>query len=244
MTFARRLAKDGYGLMLVGRRRERLEEVAKELGGAEVIPADLTKDEDLKLIEDRIAACPNLELLVNNAGFGTKGRFFEVPVEGQDAMHRLHVLATLRLTHAALRVMVARDRGGIIQVSSVAAFGQSPGNTSYCATKAWMNSFTEGLYLDLRSRGSHVVVQSLCPGFTLSEFHDVMGASRDTVPARLWMRPEDVVDASLAGLKREQLFVIPGRFYRVFCSVQSWIPRQVRTVLALRYARAMKRTAL
>jgi len=244
MTFARRLARDGYGLILVGRRRERLDELARELGGAEVIPADLTNDEDVKSIENRIACCPNLELLVNNAGFGTKGRFFEVPIEGQDAMHRLHMLATLRLTHAALRVMVARDRGGIIQVSSVAGFAQSPGNTSYCATKAWMNSFTEGLSLDLRSCGSHVVVQSLCPGFTLSEFHDVMGASRDTVPARLWMRPEDVVDASLAGLKRGKLFVIPGRFYQVFSAVQSWVPRRVRAALALRYARAMKRTTV
>lgn len=244
MTFARRLAKDGYGLILVGRRRERLDALAQELGGAEVIPADLTKDEDLKLVEDRITACRHLELLVNNAGFGTKGRFFEVPIEGQDAMHRLHVLATLRLTHAALRVMVARDKGGIIQVSSVAGFAQSPGNTGYCATKAWMNSFTEGLYLDLRSCGSHVVVQSLCPGFTMSEFHDVMGASRDTVPARLWLRPEDVVDASLAGLKRGQLFVIPGNFYRVFSALQSWVPRRARAALALRYARAMKRTTL
>ena len=244
MAFARRLAKDGYGLILVARRRDRLDELARELGGAEVISADLTKDEDLKSIEDRIAACPKLELLVNNAGFGTKGRFFEVPIEGQDAMHRLHVLATLRLTHAALGVMVPRDRGGIIQVSSVAGFAQSPGNTSYCATKAWMNSFTEGLYLDLRSHGSHVVVQSLCPGFTLSEFHDVMGASRDTVPARLWMLAEDVVDASLTALKRGQLFVIPGRFYQVFSAVRSWIPRRVRAALALRYARAMKRTAV
>ena len=86
MTFARRLARDGYGLLLVGRRRERLDELARELGGAEVIPADLTKDEDLKSIEARIARCPNLELLVNNAGFGTKGRFFEVRISASSGL--------------------------------------------------------------------------------------------------------------------------------------------------------------
>jgi short-subunit dehydrogenase len=242
MTFARRLAKEGYGLILVARRRERLEALARELGGAEVLAADLTQDSDLKLVEDRIDAAPNLELLVNNAGFGTKGRFFEAPIDGQDTMHRLHVLATMRLTHAALRGMVLRDHGAVIQVSSVAGFAQSPGNTSYCATKAWMNSFTEGLYLDLRSRGSRVVVQSLCPGFTMSEFHDVMGAGRERIPPRLWLQAEDVVEASLRGLKGGKLYVIPGRFYRVMTAVQRWVPRPVRFALALRYARAMKRT--
>ena len=184
MSFARRLAKEGYALVLVARRRQRLDALARQLGGAEVLVADLTKDYEVKWVEDRIAAAQNLELLVNNAGFGTKGRFFEAALEGQEAMHRLHILATVRLTHAALRGMVARDRGSVIQVSSVAGFGQSPGNASYCATKAWMNSFTEGLYLDLRSRRSHVVVQALCPGFTISEFHDVMGAGRGRIPAR------------------------------------------------------------
>ena len=243
MTFARRLVKEGYGLILVARRRERLETLSRELGGAEVLAADLTNDSELKAVEDRIDGAPNLALLVNNAGFGTKGRFFEAPVEGQDTMHRLHVLATMRLTHAALRGMVPRDYGAVIQVSSVAGFAQSPGNTSYCATKAWMNSFTEGLYLDLRSRGSRVVVQSLCPGFTMSEFHDVMGASRDRIPPRLWLQAEDVVEASLRGLKQGRLYVIPGRFYRVMTEIQRWVPRSLRFALAIRYARAMKRTA-
>src|SRR5208283_5448990 len=90
-AFARRLARDGFGLILVARRRDRLEALARELGGAEVLPADLTRDEELKLVEDRIAAAPHLDLLVNNAGFGTVGRYFEIPVGSQDQMHRLHV---------------------------------------------------------------------------------------------------------------------------------------------------------
>src|SRR5205085_1893673 len=99
------------------------------------------------------------------AGFGTKGRFWEAELDGQDRMHRLHVLATMRLTHAALRNMVPRDFGGIINVASVAAFVRSSGSTSYSATKSWMTAFTEGLYLELRSSGSNVAVQALCPGF-------------------------------------------------------------------------------
>src|SRR5579862_5275801 len=86
-TFARRLARDGYDLILVARRRDRLEQLAQEIGGAEIVVADLTNDAGMKLVEDRIAAETRLELLVNNAGFGVLGRFFEMPVEGQDHMH-------------------------------------------------------------------------------------------------------------------------------------------------------------
>jgi short-subunit dehydrogenase len=204
-VFARRLARDGFALILVARRREQLEGLARELGEAETLEADLTLESDLKKVEARIVAAPELELLINNAGFGTKGRFWETSPEGQDRMHRLHVLATMRLTRAALAGMVPRRRGGVINVSSVAAFGQSPGNISYCATKAWMNSFTEGLDLELRGAGSPVRVQALCPGFTITGFHDAMGMSRDGIPTWLWMRAEDVVDASLRGLQRGKL---------------------------------------
>ena len=240
-VFARRLAKTGYGLILVARRRDRLEALARELGDAEVIEADLTRDDDLRRVAERIAAEPNLELLVNNAGFGILGRFCEVPVEGQEQMHRLHVMATLRLTHAALGGMVARKKGAIINVSSVAAFGQSPSSVSYSATKSWMNSFTEGVDLELRGAGSPVKVQALCPGFTLSEFHDVAQVDRKTIPARLWMRAEDVVEASLAGLARGKVIVVPGRLYQVMAAVMRWTPKWAYRAGAQRYARATKR---
>ena len=210
--FARRLARDGFALILVARRREQLEHLAGELGGAEILTADLTLDEELTRVEARIASAPDLDLLVNNAGFGTRGRFWEASLEGQERMHRLHVMATMRLTRAALAAMVPRGRGGVINVSSVAGFGQSPGNISYCATKAWMNSFTEGLDLELRGAGSPVRVQALCPGFTITEFHDAMGTSRDGIPAWLWMRAGDVVDASLRGLQARPPVRGPGRY--------------------------------
>jgi uncharacterized protein len=240
-TFARRLGGKGYKLILVARRRERLESLAQELGGAEVLAADLTREADLKRVEDRIAAAPNLELLINNAGFATAGRFFDIPVDAQDQMHRLHVIAILRLTHAALRGMVPRSKGGIINVSSVAGFGQSPGNTSYCATKAWINSFTEGLDLELKNAGSPVRVQALCPGFVISEFHDVLGMDRKRIPSWMWMRAEVVVDQSLAGLDRGKLFVVPGGLYKVLVVVERWSPRWLVRAGARRYGRIIKR---
>ncbi|MGE5647145.1 MAG: SDR family NAD(P)-dependent oxidoreductase [Acidobacteriota bacterium] len=236
-TFARALAARGYGLILVARRQERLEKLAAELGGAEVLAADLADDAQLKRVEDRIAAEPALELLVNNAGFGTRGRFWEADLESQDRMHRLHVIAIMRLTHAALAGMTARGRGAIINVSSVAGFIQNAGNTSYSATKCWINSFTEGLWLELKTAGSPVRIQALCPGFTFTDFHDVMGVDRSSIPGPLWMRAEDVVQASLRGLDRGKLFVVPGLIYKAIVAVVPALPRFVRTPLVLRYSR-------
>ncbi|MBV9294248.1 MAG: SDR family oxidoreductase [Acidobacteriaceae bacterium] len=232
-AFAKRLAPE-HDLLLIARRRERLDELAREFSHregsqVEVIQADLTVEADLAAVAERIANEERLVLLINNAGFGTKGRFWEAPLESQENMHRLHILATVRLTHAALRNMTPRDRGGIINVASVSAFVRSPGTTSYGATKTWMTAFTEGLYLELRGLGSNVVVQALCPGFTYSEFHDAMGADRSRLagPA-FWLSAEEVVDASLDGLRRRKLFVIPGWRYRLITAFLSAIPTALR----------------
>jgi hypothetical protein len=245
-VFARRLAAEGYDLALVARRRERLEQLAEELREqhgvkVDIVVADLTDDAALKGVEEYIATAPNLELLVNNAGFGTQGRFYETPLANQEAMHRLHVLATVRLTHAALQKMTAHKKGSIINVSSVAAFAQSPGSASYCATKAWMNSFTEGLYLDLKSAGVPVRVQALCPGFTVTEFHDVLGMDRGEVPASWWMSAEAVVDASLKGLKRGRLIVVPGALYKFFVVILRLLPRRLYRAFAARDKRKLRR---
>jgi uncharacterized protein len=242
-AFARRLARDGFQLILVARRRDRLEQLAQELGGAETLAADLALEPDLARVEARIASAAELGLLVNSAGFGTRGRFWETPLDGQDRMHRVHVMATLRLTRAALAAMVPRGHGGVINVSSVAGFGQSPGNVSYCASKTWMNSFTEGLDLELRGAGSPVRVQALCPGFTVTEFHDVLGMSREGIPSWLWMRAEDVVDASLRGFERGQLFVVPGGIYKLVVTLEKLAPRWLRSLAVVRAARRRRRPA-
>ncbi len=229
-VFARKLAARGYDLALVARRQDRLQQIADELGkhvNCTLLGADLTRDAELLRVEEFLAGAANLQLLVNNAGFGTMGRFFEAPIASQDAMHRLHVMATMRLTHAALRNMAARTRGGVINVSSVAAFAPRPGTTSYYATKAWINCFTEGLYLELKSAGSRVRVQALCPGFTLTEFHDVLGIDRNFISKGWWMPAEDVVEASLQGLEKGKLFVVPGWRYKLLVALMRMVPRGV-----------------
>jgi hypothetical protein len=245
-TFATQLAERGYDLILVARRLDRLEELAATLKSSrgikvEILPVDLTVDRELGAVEQRIGTAQNLELLVNNAGFGTRGKFFQVDLQSQDQMHRLHVLATMRLTYAALTGMTARDKGGIINVSSVAAFWQSPGSVSYCATKCWMNSFSEGLALELKSVGSRVKVQALCPGYTLSEFHDVAEMDRKVIPASLWMRAEDVVAESLRGLERGQTVVVPGWRYKAAVFLMRHTPRLVLERVAVQQQRRLKR---
>ena len=232
-VFARKLAARGYDLLLIARRLDRLEQLGTELSGAhgiatEAFAADLARLDDIDRVADRLAAEPRLALLINNAGFGTKGRYWEAPLDEQVAMHRVHIDATMRLSHAALRSMVARDEGAVINVSSVAGFMRSPANVSYCATKAWINAFTEGLYLELMGLGSKVTVQSLCPGFTYTDFHDAMGVDRTEVASWLWMNAGDVVETSLAALPSRKLYVIPGWKYRFFVALATKLPAALR----------------
>ena len=224
MVFARRLAAQ-HDLLLIARRKERLEALAAELTAQHgsvvtVFVADLTNEGDLAQVADRIASEQNLALLVNNAGFGARGLFWESDLEVLQQMHRLHITAPLRLSHAALQNMVARNSGGIINVASVAAFVRRAGSASYGATKNWMTAFTEALYLELKSIQSAVTIQALCPGFTYSEFHDVMHVDRSKVGrSSLWLRAEYVVDESLKGLASGKLFVVPGSRYKVLVSL-------------------------
>lgn len=233
--FARALAARGYALVLIARRLDRLHDLAAALPGAAVdcVAADLTDEPALHLLAARLAE-ETPDLLINNAGFGTRGDFAETAYSTQEQMHRLHVLATLRLTHAALPGMIRRDAGAIVNVSSVAAFARSAGNVSYCATKAWMNAFTEGLHLELKARGSRVAVQALCPGFTYTEFHDVMGVDRRTISRGLWLRAEDVVAASLRGLERGQWLVVPNWKYKLLVDVLPRLPLFMREFVQLR----------
>lgn len=249
-VFARKLARRGYDLFLVARREDRLRKLADEItseygGSVETLVADLATDDGREGLAERIRAAPNFGLLVNNAGFGTMGVFQQADLEPQERMHRLHVLATLALSHAALKNLAARlDRSGktgIINVSSVAAFVQSPTSVCYNATKAWMNSFTEGLAVELAAQGSPDKVQALCPGFTYSEFHDRLGIDRGPIPKSLWMTADFVVEESLRGFDRGELFVIPGWRYRLLVAFMkmtpSWIMRRISILAARRYRR-------
>ena len=236
LVFARQLAPK-YDLLLVARRQQRLDELAAELAAkhgctVNVLAADLADQSQLAAVAARIAAEPHLALLVNNAGFGSRGFFWESDRETQERMHNLHVAATVRLCHTALNTMVAKKSGAIVNVASVAAFWQRGGSVSYGATKRWMTAFTEGLYLELKSIQSPVKVQALCPGYTFTEFHDALHLDRNSIaPAAMWLRPEFVVAESLNALARGNLLVVPGWRYKALVALVSVLPNRLRVAL-------------
>lgn len=223
--FAKELARRGYDLVVVARRKERLESLQAELQQAhdarvDVHVADLTCQDAVEQLASRIAEMDNLSLLVNNAGFGTTGHFAGADIQQQLDMIRVHVLSTARLTHAALRGMLERDCGAVINVSSIAAWLPCSGNAQYAATKSYLNSFSEAVGDELR--GTRVHIQALCPGFTVTEFHDAEGMrdfDRSQIGKGLWMPANAVVNYSLKKLNSGRTIVIPGWKNRVLARV-------------------------
>jgi short-subunit dehydrogenase len=246
VTFARKLAQAGHNLTLVARRLDRLESVAATLSKdfgvrTETLAADLATDAGIDTVVRYIESASGLEVLVNNAGFGTKGMFHQADVAGQDQMNRVHVMATMHLTHAALRRMVAQRSGAVINVSSVAAFTIGAGSVCYGATKSWINSFTKGLDAELRAVNSPVKVQALCPGFTITEFHDTLGMDRALVPRFLWLSADFVVDTSLQALKGDRVIVIPSWKYKLPVMIMKHLPESLQRRMAHATGRRMKR---
>lgn len=236
--FAVQLARRGYDLVLVARDVKRLQVLASELYGshgtnAEVLPADLTRDDDVSKVVNRIDAGP-IDLLVNNAGFGTRGSIASAARADQEAMLRVHVFAAHRLAQAAVQKMVPLGRGAIINVSSIASWLISPGNVNYSATKAWQRMFAESLALEVRGKG--VYVQALCPGYTHTEFHQRGGMNKKRVPDWWWMNADRVVAASLAAVdKRRPVVVVPGTGYKLVVLVVQVLPRWLwRLIISLR----------
>jgi uncharacterized protein len=150
-------------------------------------------------------------------------------------------MAPLQLTHTALSGMVARDVGSIVNVSSVIGFVLIAGSAGYAASKSWLHVFSEGIYLELESLQSNVRIQSLCPGYTRTEFHDVIGMDRARIPKFLWLDPRFVVGESLQALERNELLVIPSWKYRLIVRVARGLPRGIRYAVATRTGRRMGR---
>jgi short-subunit dehydrogenase len=229
--FCLQLAARGYDLLVAARDVPRLEALRRELEetagiAVDVFPADLSLDDDVSRLVGLVAASPRLELLVNNAGFGTRGPLADASPSRQEAMLRLHTLAPMRLSQAALPVLLKKGRGAIVNVSSVASFVYSANNVNYCATKAYLTTFSEGLAEELR--GSGVRVQALCPGFTHSEFHDRMQVDPRALPRWMWLSAEQVVKASLRNLRRGGPVVcVPGLRYKLMVMGIRHAPRRL-----------------
>ena len=239
--FARQLAKK-HDLILVARRKNLLEAEANELKAefgtsVEVMQADLSETADISMVRDRLIAEDSLGLLVNSAGFGLKGAFWECSLADHEKMHRLQINATLALSHAALGQLIPSNSGGVINVSSVGGFVWF-GNVSYGSTKAWMISFGNGLNVDLKATGSKVKVQTLCPGYTYTNLQEAMGIDhRDLAAPSGWMTSEQVVRSSLEGLSKGKAVVTPGWRNVMLAGVMSRLPTGLRiSLLAKRQA--------
>jgi len=224
-SFARRLAAEGHGLVLVSRNITRLEELALELRGqygteTEILPADLCEREQIEQVAKRLRDNSRpVDILVNNAGAGILEPFTRSSLLDEERLLELLVRAVLVLTHAALPGMIARGRGNIIVVSSVAGF--IPGGT-YSAAKSWTTMFTASLAGQLSGTG--VTASALCPGFVRTEFQQRMKFDVSHLPGWAWLDADRVVDDCLAKTRKGQSIIIPSLRYKILTLVMRHIP--------------------
>jgi short-subunit dehydrogenase len=231
--FARQCSARGDALLLVARRKDRLDSLAAELG-AQVIAADLGKPGAAgRLFEEAESRGLHVETLINNAGFGLSGRFAELPLDRQSEMIDLNVTALTELCRLALPPMIARGKGFILNVASTAAFQAGPNMAVYYASKAFVLSLSEALHQEAKGTGIHVT--ALCPGPTATEFFAVAGAA-DGRLAKVATDPVKVVAAGLAALARNRAIVVPGLMNKATAQSNRILPRALmrRIVAAIK----------
>jgi len=236
-AYAVALAALGYHVILVARRWERLEAVAAQISEAYPVDtvtlcADLTTPEGIEAVEEIIRATDGLSFLVNNAGFGLSGPFATVDFERVLDMVQLHIVATMRLTRAALPGMLARHHGAIVNVSSLVTHYPLPGQATYVATKCYLRAFTEALHQELLGTG--VRAQALCPGLVRTEFQASAGIQR-RLPSFLWLSPEFVVQRSLRHLAEDRVLSVPGIGYRMLAGLAGVMPRSLLYLIGNRF---------
>ena len=224
VEFARQCAARGEELVLVARRRDRLDALAEAIGGkAHVFPLDLARAEAAtSLIEAVEAEGLSVDILINNAGFGLAGKFARLPLERQREMVDLNVATLTELTRLVLPAMQERGRGAILNVASTAAFQPGPNMAVYYATKAFVLSFSEALHHELKGTG--IKVSCLCPGPTATEFGEVAGVNSPML-SRITADAAGVVRAGLKGLDRNRAVVIPGIANKTTAQSSRFLPR-------------------
>jgi short-subunit dehydrogenase len=229
-AFARRFGAARYDLILVARDTARLDQAAATLRDAygvtvEVLPTDLAEPAGCATVEARLADTERpVDVLVNNAGFGTRGSFLDVDLADEERMLNVLVRAVLRLTQAAARGMAERGRGAIINVSSVA--GYVPQGT-YSAAKAWVTTFTEGVATELAGTGVKAV--AVCPGYTHTEFHQRAGMDTSGIPEWMWLEADQIVEGALRDLRRGVVVSVPTPQYKALTAVARHAPRRLVT---------------
>ena len=228
-SFARALAARGHDLVLVARNEDRLAETADELRSTygiavEVLPADLVDRAQLAKVEARLADRGEpVRLLVNNAGFGLRGRFLDNDLALEQAQLDVLVTAVMRLTHAALGSMLAEGRGQIVNVSSMAGFLQ---RGSYSAAKSYVTKLSQWAHHEYAGQG--VQVMAVCPGFVRTEFHQRLGSDTDSAPRLLWLDPDRLVAEALVDLDDGKALSIPSKRYKAIAVVVRVVPASLQ----------------
>ena len=236
-AYAELLAAGGADLTVVARNEERLKELARDLlarhgSNVEILKADLETRSELARVEERLRDRADIDLLVNNAGYGHTGDFAGVPLDKAQGQIDCNIVALTRLTHAALTSMRAARRGGILNVASGAAFLPTPGMAVYAATKAYVLGFTQALHEEVKSDGVRLSV--VCPGFTRTEFQDRAKYDTRAIPGFAWQTPEEVARESLAALAAGKIICVPGAGNKVAMGIVGMIPRRAVAGLVAR----------
>jgi short-subunit dehydrogenase len=238
-VFARRLAARGRNVLLVARSEDKLITLCNELGRsnsirAQYIALDLSKPESpRRLFEEVEKRGFVVEMLINNAGFGSFGEFTKLQLERELNMIDLNIKALVELTHRFLIPMRQRRQGAIINVASTAGFQAVPFMATYAATKAFVLSFSEALWEENRPHG--IKIMALCPGVTETNFFEAAHGKKP--PARAAQSPEDVVDTALRGLARGKSHIISGWTNRAMMEAERLAPRSLVTRMAGRMMR-------
>ena len=224
---ANKLGKAGVGMVLVARRKDRLDAIAAKFPSVEVLVADLTTSSGLSAVLERLGSTslPNIELVVNNAGFGTSGPFADADPERLSREISLNINALTRISHEAVRQMLPRGRGYLLNVSSIASFQPGPDLAVYAATKAFVTSLTESLHEELR--GSGIRVTALCPGLTHTEFQSISNTSglESNFPEFAWMSADDVARDGLRAVADGKAICVPGVVNKSLVSTSKLTPR-------------------
>ncbi|MFM8508448.1 MAG: SDR family NAD(P)-dependent oxidoreductase [Actinomycetota bacterium] len=226
-SIAHKLGKAGVGMVLVARRKDRLEAIASQYPNVEVLAADLTTDAGLGAVLERLrdTTRPVIDLVVNNAGFGTSGPFVAADPERLSREIALNITALTRISHEAVRLMQPRGRGYLLNVSSIASFQPGPDLAVYSATKAFVTSLTEALHEELR--GSGIRVTALCPGLTHTEFQSISNTSglESSFPEFAWMSADDVALDGWRAVADGKAICVPGVVNKSLATVSTFTPR-------------------
>ena len=229
-AFSQQLAAEGYDLLLTGRRVDKLEQLAQELTEAHGCKVALSVGElrdraYLRTLAAQLGSEPELRILVNNAGYGVPESFGDSEWDTQADLHHVLVTAPLELSHAALPAMRNAGTGAIINVSSLASLVPAPGAAVYCASKAFINRFSETLALEEAGNGIHAM--TVLPGYVRTDFFRDDPDDAGRAKGFGWLSPEDVAGAALKGLRRGRIQVVPGLRYRLVRALSALLPRPI-----------------